>query len=332
MVWWVFRYITRRELLVIGAGMAIGVFSLLFLFQSKGVLPYFLPMVAGWLGKRYIHASELSLSTRALTVLRASLSSCFEDFSALALTGGTLVLLLAAWNRLTATTRRLVGCMLVLTLATPLLFNLVGHFAFYYSYLRFIPAAVAFFTVWSELAEHAAACSNQQPFGFATFLSYLTVYASFLAAICLGLPMRLGVSAASARLSPRPELQGTINASIHTNDVVFMDHATFFEVKRVAAVVYDKNYSSTFLHEHIQGHDFTPEEKRSISILIIRPDQAQFTTNFFGGEWQAIGAPFGDSQDFSQLARLPLIGSELAHYGTQPQTERYRLQILRRLP
>jgi hypothetical protein len=96
--------------------------------------------------------------------------------------------------------------------------------------------------------------------------------------------------------------------------------------------VYDKNYSSTFLHEHIQGHDFTPEEKRSISILIIRPDQAQFTTNFFGGEWQAIGAPFGDSQDFSQLARLPLIGSELAHYGTQPQTERYRLQILRRLP
>jgi len=105
----------------------------------------------------------------------------------------------------------------------------------------------------------------------------------------------------------------------------------FFEVKKKASIVYGKNYSSAFLQLHIQGHDFNPEEKRSINVLVIRPEQAEFATNFFGGGWQLANGPFGDTQNFSGLERLPVIGSRLAHYGAQPQTQRYRLQIFRRL-
>ena len=79
------------------------------------------------------------------------------------------------------------------------------------------------------------------------------------------------------------------------------------------------------------GHDLTPEEKRAFSVLVLRLNRVETTTNHLGGQWQAVTEPFGDTQDFSRLARLPVIGRRFASYAAQPQTARYQLQILRRV-
>jgi hypothetical protein len=91
-------------------------------------------------------------------------------------------------------------------------------------------------------------------------------------------------------------------------------------------------YSATLLYQRIPGgREFTAEEKKSISVLIIRPERKEFMTNFFGGNWIVVAEPFGDTQDYSKLAGIPLAGSRFTHYATQPQSERYSLQILRRV-
>jgi hypothetical protein len=322
--WLFLRRNLFRELIVLSVGMACGLLSVLLFFASHGVLSYFLPMVVGWLGKRYAHAPQLPLSTRLFTVLRDSLASSVDDFTTLVLILGLVIVLALSWKRLRV---RFLGWMIFLILATPLLFNLVGHYAFYYSYARFVPATLAFFAGWSALGHDII-----QPFpAIRLHLLRLTCIATIVAAALVGLPMRIFVTLASSQLKPRSELQRFVNSSVRSDDVAFVDDALFFEVKSTASIVYGKNYSSSFLQLHIQGHDFNPEEKRSINVLVIRPEQAEFATNFFGGMWQLESGPFGDTQDFSRLAGLPLIGPRLVHYGTQPQTQRYSLQIFRRV-
>jgi len=324
MAWLLLRRIGFRELIVLSMGMLLGLISVLLLFHAKGVLAYFLPMVVGWLGKRYAHSPHLPLSARCFTVIRDSLASYVDDFTTLALTIGLFIALVLAWKRFRPASRAFLSYVLVLVFATPVLFNLVGHYAFYYSYVRFVPAILAFFAAWSDLGPNLSVSSYQR-----TALC-LVYSAALAAAIGLGLPMRLAITFATSSIDSRSETQRLVNASLRADDVVFMDHAAFFEVKNAVETVYDKNYSSSFLRQHIQGHDFTADEKRSINVLIIRPEEANFTTNYFGGAWQRIGSPFGDMQDFSKRARVPLIGPRLVHYGAQPQTERYQLQIFRR--
>ena len=65
-------------------------------------------------------------------------------------------------------------------------------------------------------------------------------------------------------------------------------------------------------------------------MLVIRPQDSTLLTNFFGSQWQSVSGPFGDTQEFSQLARFPLIGRRFASYAAQPQNERYQLQVFRR--
>ena len=119
-------------------------------------------------------------------------------------------------------------------------------------------------------------------------------------------------------------------AELLKRDARLVDGAAFFEVKQVASLVYDFWYSSALAGMHIPGHDFTPEEKRALSVLVIRPQDSGRLTNFFGGQWQAVTAPFGDTQDFSRLTRLPLVGRRFASHAAQPQMERYQVQIFRR--
>ena len=123
-----------------------------------------------------------------------------------------------------------------------------------------------------------------------------------------------------------------VSAEIRPAEVVFSDYAPFFEVKAAARLVYDPYFSSTLVPRNVKGWDFSEEEKRSISVMVIRPQQRERLAGFFGGNWSAVGEPFGEAQDLKRIAGLPVIGGRLAHYATQPQNERYQVQIFRRLP
>src|SRR5437870_1820524 len=86
-------------------------------------------------------------------IVRPATISYVDDFSTLLLTFGLIAILVVAWRRLTRPTRLLALFSLGLLFAIPLIFNVVGHYAFYYSYLRFIPAMLVFLAVLSELAQ-----------------------------------------------------------------------------------------------------------------------------------------------------------------------------------
>src|SRR5262249_25298986 len=135
----------------------------------------------------------------------------------------------------------------------------------------------------------------------------LLVLAPLSAALLLGLPMRLALTMACCNVMPRSEIQKIVSAHVRPGDVVCSELDVFFEVKQAARTVYDTFYSSALLYMPFAGaHDFSPEEKRSMTVLVIRPADAERITSLFGGEWKAFTPPFGDSQDYSKLIRLPL--------------------------
>jgi hypothetical protein len=322
--WLVLRQAGVRELTLLSAGMAMATGSILLFFTWKGVLSPFLTIVFGILGKHYAHVPHLSAGGALLRLIHYSLISYVDDFSASAIILGLAFLLATTWKRLSHTTRRFVIYCLVLLFGVPPLFNLIGHFAFYYSYMRFVPAVLAIFAVHSELSSTS---SGLRPMLRLVFPATLAV------AMMVGLPLRLAVTAATAKVAPRQEIQRIVSSAIRPDDVVLCDYAYFFEVKRAARSVYDRFCSPVLCPSVIPGgRDLTPEQRESITVLVIRPNEKETLQRYFGHQWAAISAPFGDSFEPGILGRLPVIGNRMIHYLNQRQTERYQLQIFRRLP
>jgi hypothetical protein len=322
--WLFFRRPGLREILILFSGMAIGAGTLALFLNWKGVLSYFLPIVIGFMGKHYAHSAHIRISAKLFRVLRTTLSCYFGDFTTVLLTFGVIATLAIARSKLSTSTRSLMNYCLVLIFAVPAIFNIVGHYAFYYSYMLFVPSLIAIFVAYSE--SFVIPAVEFQP------RLKILIFAVIIAGALVGLPMRLAITLLASKLVPRVEIQRIVNTHVNRRDIVFSDYAPFFEVKNSADVVYAPYYSSALVATPIPGHDFTPEEKRSISVLVVRPEQAAYLTTFFGGHWQPVSEPFGDTQDFRKLDRLPFVGVRLAHYGTQPQTERYQVQIFRRVP
>jgi hypothetical protein len=321
--WLLFRRTGVREILILSSGMAIGAGTLVLFLKWKGVLSYFLPIVIGFMGKHYAHSAHITIGAKLFRVLRTTLSCYFEDFTTVLLILGIIATLAIARSNLSTSTRSLMHYCLVLIFAVPAVFNVVGHYAFYYSYMLFIPAIFGLLAGYSELSTLPSAESR--------FSLNPLIFGLIIAAIVVGLPLRLAITVSCGKLVSRSEIQRIVHTHINRHDIVFSDYAPFFEVKNSADVVYVPYSSFALATTPIAGYDFTPEEKRSISVLVIRPQQTAYLTTFFGGQWKPVSEPFGDTQDFSRLEHLPLVGARLAHYGTQPQTERYQVQIFRRV-
>jgi hypothetical protein len=322
--WVFFRRPRLRELVFMTAGLVVGACSLFVFLKFKGVLSYFLPIVVGFMGKHYAHSVHVTPGAALLKIIRVTSTCYLADFTTVLLVPGIIAALLTGRKRFRPSTIFLMLYCLFLIFAVPAVFNVVGHFGFYYSYMLFIPGVIAIFAACSELFVLPATELQR-------WLKPLVV-AVMIAGTLVGLPLRLAITLFTSRLFPRAEIQRYVHSSIAPKDVVFSDYGPFFEVKNAAAIVYAPYYSSALVGTPIPGHDFTPQEKESISVLVIRPQQAGNLTNFFGGRWKAVTEPFGDTQDLKWMSQLTLIGKRLAHYGSQPQTERYQIQIFQRLP
>lgn len=323
-VWLVLRRSMLREMVVLSLGMALGAGSLTLLLAWKGVLTPFLAHSISFLGKHYAHTAHPSASGALWTILHRSVRSYMEDVSMLALALGLAVLLATTWKRLSYPTRQRVIYCLVVAFGVPLLFNIVGHYALYYSYMLFVPITLAALTVYSELLATGA---NLRLF-------HRLVFGMTIAAvIMIGLPLRLALCPVLySHVAPQSEIRRVVQAQILPIDVVFTEHAAFFEAKQIARTVYDVFTSPTFFHMPEPGaRDLTAEEKRSISVLVIRPERAEQATNSFGGSWTAVSGLFGDVPNYQRLARLPLVGARLIHHAEQAQNARWQLQIFRRL-
>jgi hypothetical protein len=323
--WLIFRRPSIRELVIISASIGVSASMMLLFFKAQGVLPNFLLLTLGILGKHYAHA-HVPLVWKITKVLYNTAISWIDDFTVTVLTLGLVLLVSLAWKRLDAFTRRVLSLCAILMFATPVVFNVVGHYAFYYAYVRFVPAALAFFALWSSLSERPSMAG-----GFFTPRRISLVGASTLGfAAAVGLPMRLLLTVMTARVMPRHEIESVIASSVRPDDVVLCDYAYFFETKRTTPRVYDRLCSPVLTELIIPGRDLTDEQKRSINVLIIRPNEQKLIMDFAGGHWIPQSAPFGDTFDPGRLGRLPAVGKRFEHYLNQRQTERYQLQIFRR--
>ena len=65
----ILKKIPWRELVALSAGWVAGLTSMLGFLHYKGVLSYFLPVVAGWLGKRYAHTPHIPWATGLKKIL-----------------------------------------------------------------------------------------------------------------------------------------------------------------------------------------------------------------------------------------------------------------------
>ena len=241
----------------------------------------------------------------------------------MAVAAGLVILLAVSWKRLSGGTRRLaIYCVLLAALVAPL-FTFAGHFAFYYSYMQFVPLSVALLTVYSELA---SADVNLRPALRGVFATTL------IAAIAVGLPLQLALTASTANVAPREDIQRIVRGAIRPDDVVFSDYAYFFEVKRAARAVYDRFCAPALLLSVVPGgRDLTAAQKQSVSVLVIRPAEKEMITGYFGGHWDAVSAPFGDTFEPGFLRRLPLVGNRIIRHLSHWQTERCQFQVFRRL-
>jgi hypothetical protein len=147
----------------------------------------------------------------------------------------------------------------------------------------------------------------------------------------LGLPLRLGLTRTFCKIVPRSQFREALNSCVTSNDVVFCDFQAFFEAKQLAQHVYSPLYSREFIDMGSFGHEFTPSERKTITVAVVQPDQKDFLEQHFGGRWEIATKPFGDSFALGKATSIPYLGRRLMHHFTTPQTIRYPLQVYRRL-
>jgi len=208
--WLLFRRTGLREILILSSGMAIGAGTLVLLLKWKGVLSYFLPIVIGFMGKHYAHSAHITISAKLFRVLRTTLSCYFEDFTTVLLIFGIIATLAIARSKLSTSTRSLMHYCLIIIFAVPAVFNVVGHYAFYYSYMLFIPALLAPFAGYSELATLPSPESR--------FSLNLLIFGFIVAAIAVGLPLRIALALSCGKLVSRTEIQRIVHSHINRHD------------------------------------------------------------------------------------------------------------------
>jgi hypothetical protein len=319
LAWLMLRRPAFRDLVLLALGTVVGTGALVWFLYSKGVLLYFLPFVASVMNGTLSSPSP----ARAGSFKVAELLSFAVDFSLVALIPLLVLLVTAARKRLPSPTRKLVFGALVLIFGLPLLFRVVGHYRFYYSYLLYVPASLALFAAYSDLAAGASGVGRWLKVAFA-----LTVAGAILA----GLPLRLGLTMAFSKLATRAEIQRILASQISSKDVAFSEYLTYFEVKQLVPLVYHFFSSPVLCPTGLPGFDLTAENKRAVSVLVIRPEHRDLLCAYFGGDWKALTAPFGDTQDWSALTSLPIVGSRFARHASQMQVERHQVQVFRRVP
>ncbi len=131
--------------MVVWVGLLLGVLSLAWFLHAHGALQNFMTSASYAIGEHDIHAGKLPVVVRLWHVIKTTLPAYFGDYSAVLLLMGTLWLMVLRRRELkTLSNWRVIICSATVFFLTPLLFNITGHYAFYYSYTMFTAALTLF--------------------------------------------------------------------------------------------------------------------------------------------------------------------------------------------
>jgi len=310
--WAVHRSVARSDLLHVGLGVALGACLLASFLASRHAYTYYRLLVRG-----FAQSGGLSNVGNALV-------SYFKDLSCVPLIIALGYFLVARSAVLAARTRRIILSFGLVYLAVPLVFCLSADFRAYYAYMIYLPLLLAFCHVWSEsetLRPPNRAGGHRLIFAGAG-----------VAAVILGLPLRLLLTGTFCEVAPRAELMNVVASHLRADDEVFSEYFTFFEVKMITPHVYVPFSARGLCPICASGLELTQEERRRVNVIIVKLEQTDSVAGYFGGKWIAVAAPFGDSVATRKLARIPVFGRMLETLFYHAPTARFQVQIFRRVP
>ena len=320
---WLFGEVKWRDVFLTGAGIVCGAVSLLLFYQYHGAVQYFFASLTQAANEHTTWGAAPNYLGSIPRRLKGIWNSYYMDFSVLPLLAGLAVLRGLARGGFSPGVARGIKYLLAVFITIPILFNFTGHFAFYYAYMLYVPIVLAFAAAYADVAWRT---------GLQAQLARWIFPAGLMAAMLIGLPLRLFLSTTFCEVVPRAEYLREIEKHVRAEDVVFCDYPAFFEAKQAVQRVYSPMYARYFVNLSPRGHEFSEVEKQGLTVLIVRPERIDDLSRYFGGSWTPVSAPFGDSLNGAAIAKVPVIGARLQNHFAAPQMSRYQLQVFRRTP
>jgi len=322
---WLSRAVTKSQVAIIGCGMVLGVLCLFCLLSYQGVLSEFLVSI-GSVTDQASSAGQLNGIFKIVQnlVLRST-HNLVDDLALLTLFAGLITLLLlrflGKYDRTQGQSKRFFLLAVLFVVGTPLLFNALGHFTIFYSYMIFLPAGFLFFAVLE------AATVQPPMFHRASQLIMLfTISLVFM----LGLPLRLALPELFLACQASQPIFDLLSENLMTKDVVFCDYQVFFEVKNRVSAVFVPDHLAAYQSTRYPKRELSYAEKASISLLIVNPYDLNDLIRWLGGIWTPVGKPLEWTVRPAVIRQTTWFDNKLKHYFSQSPNGKRSLQIYRR--
>jgi hypothetical protein len=236
------------------AGSGAGSLALYTLYKSRGVWGAFRlsTTAVGTIGQ--------SFGTKLLSVPAAY----FHDKSFTLVLAAAILLALSDRRKLLAWRENLLVFGLVAALLIPGFLAALGKFPLYYSWMVFVPLAIA---VLGELQDVTAGPARR------------AVCAMLLVAGLIGLPPRIAAVMWNWNSMSPKTTEDFVASNLTPRDVVIADFKTYYPVKLRCKALYAPTYVQMM----------TPEENRTVSALLVSPQQYAMVARAVGGNWRDTG-------------------------------------------
>ena len=260
-VLWFRRRAALADVVSFFAGLLTGGLGLLLVYQHEGVLGYFIKLfrftAVGTASKSRISGLATSFVQDPSYIVAMLAAAGLACLSAARETGARRPLVLG----------------LILGAAIPVALHLTGVYPLYYCWMGFMPLAILL-------------CVGRARMRKAGLLPRWSSVALF-AIVGVGLPLRLAVTVLQWSQRSYAPVEQLVRANVSGQDVALVSPAAYYAVRTVARrTLYDGFKTSR------DGADaiLTPEERRSITRLVVSPARYDDLTGILGSAWRKVSS------------------------------------------
>ncbi len=240
----------------IGLGAGIGLLMLYFFYQSHHVWHDFVASVTR-------HTTGSASAAYGHGRISAIPDVFIRDHSAPFLLALGMLLLIQTWQARDAVAKKIVLFALGLGICIPLGMHFGGIFPIYYGWMSALPTTIVLCDVMSRRPLNPL---------------WMKVSAILLlsGAIAIGLPSRLLVAALRTNETSYAAVEQFASTQLKASDNAYIDYAAFYPAMHKAKKVFFQRYMENAM---------TPEEKKSVTVLVVDPGHL-YVTNSFTGNWR----------------------------------------------
>lgn len=267
-----------------GLGAGVGLLGLYWFYQSHGVWQDFVESVR-------LHATGPEAQIYAHGQIAALPDVFTRDRSAPFLLLLCLLLAWHAWRSSNWPASKIILSGVAAGVCIPAGLHFIGVFPIYYGWMAALPVALALCQTLSL-----------QPVK-ALWMKCL-IFLLLACAMGIGLPARLAVAALRANEPPYSAAEKFISGHLKASDEAYIDYSAFYPAMLSA--------KKTFTLRYFQNA-MTADEKNSVNVLVIRPQDADGMTNALPGGWKLEG-------EYNGAAASSLLPPFLARHLSSPTT------------